>query len=192
MDNLKQAEIFAFLAALFLIAIVFVEKQRLENPPTILISEEREEFRFQSGSANLSDSFKVAIEEKLIPQLEHWSTKYRCDVVEIIGYTDTVPVANPKGGSNLDRLDSLADKLKAGSNTDLGMMRALAVLGELKTSQSQGRLNQIELFLPYSAGQFVDNSYRLTIGEKRRADASRRRIEIRLTRSSESFSHSKL
>ena len=75
---------------------------------------------------------------------------------------------------------------------DLGMMRALAVLNVLKDSQLEGALQEIDFFLPYSAGQFIDENYQLSLDASESSNSSRRRIEIRLTRSSESMLHSKI
>jgi len=216
--SLKQSEIFAFLAALFLIGVVLSEhhrfesdralqeenqrlegkyqrlkkenqrleeeKQALEKPPIITLSEEENEFRFKSDSATVPPAFVTALRQKTIPQLDQLSKEYHCDVIEIIGHTDSVPVSRRQ--SNIDYIThSTTASSRHGSNLDLGMLRAINVMKILKDAQTDGWdiLPEIKYFIPYSAGQFVGLDKHLAWGEKPRDDRARRRIEIRLLRS---------
>nr|VFK32449.1 MAG: hypothetical protein BECKMB1821G_GA0114241_11126 [Candidatus Kentron sp. MB]VFK35723.1 MAG: hypothetical protein BECKMB1821I_GA0114274_11402 [Candidatus Kentron sp. MB]VFK77445.1 MAG: hypothetical protein BECKMB1821H_GA0114242_11402 [Candidatus Kentron sp. MB] len=206
--SLKQSEVFAFLAALFLIGVVLseqhrvesdqrleaenqhleeknqgleLEKQRLKKPPIITLSEETREFRFPSSSAEISAAFVEALRRRTIPELDRLSKEYHCDVIEIIGHTDGVPIK--KAHSNIDYITYSKDDLVFGSNLDLGMLRAISVMKIFEEAKKQGALAQIKYFIPYSAGQFVLPDKNLTWGAKTEGDSARRRIEIRLLRS---------
>jgi hypothetical protein len=191
-EFLKQSEIFAFLAAFFLIAIILqqkeAERQRgsQENPPIIRMSEEDESYRFELGSADVSPRFRQAIEKEIIPKLNERSRKFACDAIEVVGHTDGVNVTERR--SNLD--EKLAASLGSdaallpGSNMDLGMMRAMAVIRILKANRDAGRLKGVNYFFPYSAGQMIMPDQRLTEADAKTPDRGRRRIEIRLLKAS--------
>lgn len=186
-EFLKQSEIFAFIAAILLFNVVFLEKARQENPPIIVLSEEEDSFRFDSGSAKIPPAFLHALNSYIIPLIDSLSQAYNCDAIEVVGHTDEEPLQNPF--SNLDyRLLEAAGKgdyhaLSPGSNLDLGMMRALSIITALKKSQSAGLLSQIQYFHPYSAGQMIDLDRHLISSPTGGRDARRRRIEIRLLNS---------
>lgn len=181
--TLKQAEVFAFLAALFLIAVVLTEKQRLENPPIIILSEENKAFRFQSGSAEVPSAFVLALRDRIVPEIDRLSRKYQCDSIEIIGHTDSVPVKK-----NLSTMDAVSDSLSGampGSNVDLGMMRAISVMRLFKEAKTTGRLSMIKYIIPYSGGQLILPNRALSWGFERNGNNARRRIEVRLLRSTQ-------
>ena len=152
--------------------------QPSDQPPIITISE-ADGFTFPSGSAELSSEVQRRLSEVVVPRLVALASRYRCDVVEVIGHTDSRAVKSP---SNLDRrLDARAgatEGLVAGSNTDLGLLRAWAVATYLRT---QPGLNKMR-FYGYSAGQTVLPNGDLA-GSETSDDSSRRRIEVRLRRS---------
>lgn len=162
-----------------------LESQESDTPPIILIPDTGT-FRFTSGSAELSSSLDKFISRELFNQIVLNTQKYQIDVVEIIGHTDGQ--ANSGSISNLDvNLENVArggrsvKSLVAGSNADLGLMRALAVANTLRSLQkSSGKLKGLQ-FRAYSAGQLVlpDGS---VASPSSAADGSRRRIEIRFTR----------
>lgn len=187
-EFLKQSEIFAFLAAFFLIAIIIQQKEHQENPPIIRLSEKDESFRFELGSAEVPLRFREAIEKEIIPHLEALSQKCQCDAIEVVGHTDGVRIQQPL--SNLDDKlikafsTSEIETLHPGSNIDLGMMRALAIIRVLKESQNSGQLRQVEFFFPYSAGQMILPNQHLAEDDLKAPDRVRRRIEIRLLKSS--------
>ncbi|WP_460194604.1 hypothetical protein [Thermosynechococcus sp. FA-CM-4201] len=113
--------------------------------------------------------------------------EYGIDTVEIIGHTDGQP--NQGSGSNLDTLLEQAaatntlNRLTPGSNADLGLMRALAIANELRKAQAkQPKLAGLQ-FRAYSAGQLYLLNGQLAPAN-RNPDASRRRIEVRFTRTS--------
>ena len=70
-----------------------------------------------------------------------------------------------------------------GSNLDLGMMRALAIIELLQKSRSEGWLKRIAYFFPYSAGQAIGLDKKIILEDTDIEDRVRRRIEIRLLRS---------
>lgn len=187
-EFLKQSEIFAFLAAFFLIAIILQQKEHQENPPIIRLSEKDESFRFELGSPEVPPRFREAIQKEIIPHLEELSRKCQCDAIEVVGHTDGVRIQQPV--SNLDDkllgafLTNEIETLHPGSNIDLGMMRALAIISVLKESQNAGQLKQISFFLPYSAGQMILPDQHLAEADIKAPDRARRRIEIRLLKSS--------
>ncbi|WP_414753089.1 flagellar motor protein MotB [Anabaena sp. CCY 9910] len=180
----------------FLMAILFLllnivtsslsqQKQNTDAPPIILIKDEGA-YRFASGSAEIPPKMLVYILRRIVPEIEARTKQYNINVVEIIGHTDGQPNGNVV--SNLDQnLEKVVNgelpivNLRAGSNADLGLMRALAVVKVLRDVQrKQGKLSKLS-FRGYSAAQMI-----LPSGEAaaiaRQDDQTRRRIEIRFTR----------
>ncbi len=161
------------------------ETQRPKAPPIIVI-QETGAYQFQSGSAALPEPLNRYIRQQLVPQIESNAAQYQIDVVEVIGHTDGQ--VNQGGVSNLDQVlenvatgDSPLTQLSPGSNADLGLMRALAVVKVLQEiQQKEGRLKGLQ-FRPYSAAQLVTPSGAFA-EINRNPDAKRRRIEIRFTR----------
>ncbi|QOV24382.1 OmpA family protein [Anabaenopsis elenkinii] len=158
---------------------------QLETPPIILIPDDPKH-RFDSGSARINPSFYNYIATKILPEIERASKQYNIDIIEVIGHTDGQPNGNI--ASNLDlNLENVArgglelEKLQAGSNADLGLMRALAVVQQLRNIQVKDKKLPGLSFRAYSAAQLI-----LPSGEfapvVRESDQNRRRIEIRFTR----------
>ena len=91
--------------------------------------------------------------QKIVPEIETKTKEYRINVVEIIGHTDGQ--ANGQITSNLDvNLENVVSgnipigNLRAGSNADLGLMRALSVAKILRDIQNkQGRLKGLSFGL---------------------------------------------
>jgi flagellar motor protein MotB len=154
--------------------------------PPILVIEDEGAYRFASGSAEIPPKMNTYIRNKIVPEIERNTKRYGINVVELIGHTDGQ--ANGSVTSNLDiNLEKVANvnvpvrNLMAGSNADLGLMRALAVVRLLRDIQAKdGQLRGLK-FRAYSAAQLI-----LPNGEfapvDRTPDATRRRIEIRFTR----------
>lgn len=159
-----------------------------ESPPIIILSEQNQRYRFAVGSAEISPAFQRALDNRIIPILEQQSQQCDCDAIEVIGHTDSLPVNS--GRSNLDEklIGAFSQKetpnLVPGSNLDLGMMRALSIIRYFKQAQKEGRLSQIEYFLPYSAGQMLTPNHRLDTSAETSENERRRRIEMRLLKSS--------
>jgi hypothetical protein len=160
------------------------EIKRLKSAPPVVVIQDSGGFQFDSGSAILPDDLKQYITLDLVDRIEKISQQRSLYVVEIIGHTDgQINFSN----GNLDRqLEDVAqgklpvESLKAGSNADLGLMRALEVVKQLQTVQAQtGRLEGVQ-FRAYSAAQL-----QLPSGDfasaNRNPNANRRRIEIRFS-----------
>jgi len=165
---------------LLTISVTIVARAFNDKPPMLQLTE-KDSFRFPTGSYTLTKPFKAALDRRL-GEIRTAIKDYRIDVVEVIGHTDGQP--NP-GTSNLDSLlpranQSLARGYLVGSNSDLGLLRAMAVAQELrKKLDPDGQKNLI--FRPYSAGSLINtNSQWQPAG--RSDQAERRRIELRLTR----------
>lgn len=175
----------SLLILLLTIAITAFAKANNEKPPLVRLTEE-ESFRFGTGSYILSPSFKQRLDQ-MIPEIQDTITKYRIDSIEVIGHTDGQP---SPGRSNLDLLLPKAKQsptlvgYQVGSNTDLGLLRAVAVANYLRLKlDPQRKLGLI--IRPYSAGSLIANDGRYAPADTRdRAD--RRRIEVRFTRKQES------
>lgn len=169
--------------------------ERLQSASPIVIDEESGNYKFASGSAKLNPDFKQYIENTVIPEIITNLEEREIDFIQIIGHTDGQG-NNPN--SNLDRtLEEVAQgtqdvsKLLAGSNADLGLIRALAVVRELQNSKkleqelkkylSKNNLDQkkiSEFFRAYSAAQLYLPSGKIA-SVNRQQDETRRRIEIR-------------
>jgi len=152
--------------------------RKLQTATPIVIDEKSGRFKFQSGSAELNPALKTYIRQRIIPAIETITKDREIDFIQVIGHTDGQGIQQT---SNLDKnIESVASRkqsvkmLVPGSNTDLGLMRALAVVQEI---ESTGKLKNVK-FRAFSAGQLYLPSGKLA-AVNRDADASRRRIEIR-------------
>lgn len=158
--------------------------KRLKSAPPVVVIQDSGGFQFDSGSAILPSDLKKYITVDLVDRIEKISQQRSLYVVEIIGHTDG-QINFSKG--NLDQqLEEVAqgrfpvESLRAGSNADLGLMRALEVVKQLQTVQEQtGRLEGVQ-FRPYSAAQLQLPSGNFAPAN-RNPDANRRRIEIRFS-----------
>jgi outer membrane protein OmpA-like peptidoglycan-associated protein len=172
--------IMSFFFLLLLIQSFQINKklQRLQAASPLIIDEKSGQFKFKSGSAELSPALKQYIAKNIIPQVEEIIKDREIDFIQVIGHTDGQGVGTV---SNLDKnLEKVAKSqevvvnLQPGSNTDLGLMRALAVVQELERT---GRLKKVK-FRAYSAAQLYLPSGELA-PVSRTSDENRRRIEIR-------------
>ena len=163
--------------------------KRLKSPPLIVIKDSDKDpqgrpLRFETGRADLPEGLRLFIEDNVVNQLDNFAKEYPGYIVDVIGHTDGQATADR--ASNLDQtLENVAkgnesvSNLNAGSNADLGLMRALAVVKKLQEIQGEKRLGGLN-FRAYSAAQLY-----LPSGDyasvNRNGDESRRRIEIRFT-----------
>ena len=172
---------------LFLLLVLFQSQKlnqdlkeankKLQSASPIVIDESSGKFQFKSGSAELNSQLKSHIATNINPQIKDILQERAIDFIQVIGHTDGAGINQ---NSNLDKtLETVAQgkqpfsKLSAGSNADLGLMRALAVVQEL---QKTG-LKNVE-FRAYSAAQlYLPDGKLATVN--RQADETRRRIEIR-------------
>lgn len=177
----------SLLVLLLTIAVAALARANNEKPPLLRLTE-KESFRFGTGSYTLNAQFKAALDSRL-PWIQEQIKKYRIDSVEVIGHTDGQP---SPGSSNLDLLLPKAGSssnlmgYQSGSNTDLGLLRALAVSNYLKAKLAARGVQNVTV-RPYSAGSLIaiDGAYN-PADTKDRAD--RRRIELRFTRQEDSAS----
>lgn len=177
----------SLLVLLLTITVAALARANNEKPPLLRLTE-KESFRFGTGSYELNAQFRASLDRRL-PWIKEQIDKYRIDSVEVIGHTDGQP---SPGSSNLDLLlpragNSFAmQSYQSGSNTDLGLLRALAVANYLKAKLDASGTKGITV-RPYSAGSLIaeDGGY-APADTKDRAD--RRRIELRFTRQEDSSS----
>lgn len=178
----------AFMILCFLLLLVLFQSQklnqelteankRLQSASPIVIDENSGKFKFKSGSAELNPQLASYIVEEISPEIKDILRSREIDFIQVIGHTDG---QGTKQNSNLDRtLEIVAQgkqpvsRLSAGSNADLGLMRALAVVQKLESSG----LKNVE-FRAYSAAQLYLPSGNLAT-VNRQPDETRRRIEIR-------------
>ena len=170
---------------------------------SIISQKTNKEYVFNSGSAEMSTAFSGGLKkqkgefDKLKQEIISRNAKgYQAvDTLEIVGHTDGQPV-NSSG--NLDQrlplfLTNRDRQLKgmvAGSNNDLGLMRALAIQvawEEFVVSQPESEKNQLRRInvRSYSAGQTIPPTGSLAFDDPKRlqeGNESARRIEVRLTK----------
>ncbi|MEH1974709.1 MAG: hypothetical protein V7L02_16180 [Nostoc sp.] len=200
-SQLKYGEIFCFLALFFLIIILFFSKKSSQNeitkgqndfPPIITIN--NAQFPFDVGQATLTTKLKTYIANEVVPKILNDFPKYKVNTIEVIGHTDGLKIDYQKN-SNLDEIliqvaqeenKDIGD-LKAGSNADLGLMRALAVIKELQKTKKLSQLfrkkgiDEKKVFRAYSAAQLYLPNRKIAPPDSK-ANQERRRIQIRFTR----------
>ena len=127
----------------------------------------------------------MALRTVVISRLLQIAESFDVDVIEVIGHTDEQPVTSRV--SNLDRhLSSVtlggtdAGVLQWADNAGLGLARALAVV---KVLAADARLGAFRI-LPLSGAQLIDTDGRLTRWDEQGDVRERRRIEIRMRKSS--------
>jgi flagellar motor protein MotB len=175
--------------ALILLSLVLVfstiARTINERPPVIQLPD-NEKFRFSSGDYRLSPAFLKALDTEKIPQIRRALTCFGVDTVDIIGHTDGQPNT---GRGNLDSAFlsgkeslTLRKEFRAGSNVDLGLLRAIAVQKAIESKIGEDLPNTA--YRVYSAGSVI-NTDGVMEPVTNRDDRERRRIEIRFTRSKE-------
>jgi outer membrane protein OmpA-like peptidoglycan-associated protein len=173
---------FMILSLFLLLALLQSQElnRKLQSATPITIDEKSGNFKFKSGSAELNPQLKNHVRVKVIPDIEKIIKEKgdAIDFIQVIGHTDGQ--ANNKI-STLDQKIELAangkntiESLSPGSNADLGLMRALAVIQEIQKTKQFKNVK----FRAYSAGQLYLSSGELA-PINRNADETRRRIEIR-------------
>lgn len=173
---------FMILSLFLLLALLQATElnRKLQSAAPIVIDEKSGNFKFQSGSAELTPQLKNYISNQVIPAIEQILKEKAgvIDFIQVIGHTDG---QENNRMSNLDQKLELVAKgkllvtaLSPGSNADLGLMRALVVIQEIRRT---GRFKNID-FKAYSAGQLYNPSGKLA-PINRNSEPARRRIEIR-------------
>jgi outer membrane protein OmpA-like peptidoglycan-associated protein len=156
----------------------------MNKTPAIELKE-TEGYQFNIGSADITP-FQSKLSNK-IHSIDSILQQYReigVNTIEIIGHTDGSVVSN--GYSNLDLLldstlitGSWRNNISFGSNADLGLLRALSVGLFLRQN-----IKEVNLYYKiYSAAQLILPDGKITQKVDRYPDSTRRRIEIRFTRS---------
>jgi flagellar motor protein MotB len=157
-------------------------QEALSWPPFINLSE-ADGYFFDSGSARLRPEFRRALETTTADALTRFVKAYQIDVIEVVGHTDEVPMS---GASTLDkglipavRGKQSIDALSSCDNAGLGMARAVSVVRVLRAASG---LKDVTI-LPLSGAQMVVPVDTLANGSLSGDSAQRRRIEIRMRRS---------
>ena len=205
LNSLKQAEMFALLAMVFLLMIGYLQGKMTssrppEEPPIILIPSD--DLSFETARAfpkQGSNYLRNYIKKEIVPQIEKQLKRYDVNMLEIIGHTDGNPISGV-GNLDLNLLNDLArldankiqfndlvtkfNKLKAGSNADLGLIRALIVIKTLQDLQKTGECKcKVEAFRAYSAAQlYLTGNKPEPAPSSKKDNPNRRRIEIRFTK----------
>lgn len=175
------------------------EAQKLNEERVVHINEATKEYRFASGSAVMNSAFKSGLHQKEFTKLakeilsRNRAAATAVNTLEIIGHTDGEPVSSR---GNLDeqlptylaKVDHDLGRLTAGSNNDLGLLRALAVRQawmEFVENQPEASLLRTIRVRCYSAGQTSPEGDNLVDSDPntyRRSEEKFRRIEMRMTR----------
>jgi hypothetical protein len=165
------------------IAVTTLARAMNPKAPSINL-EDSAKYRFASGSFALTGDFRAALEKEAMPMIRRTIRCYGSDSVELVGHTDGTPAG---GSSNLDMIFSgtfssaSLRQLNAGSNADLGLLRALAVKTEIQSLL--GKQGQNISYRALSAGSLIGKDGTIDPA-LRKDDQSRRRIEIRFFRNS--------
>lgn len=151
-------------------------------PPIISLGDDGN--RFEVGSAEIKPKFRQSLETDIAGQVADLLRQYDVDVIEIIGHTDE-QVIKPTRPSNLDEsaIKALNGQMSATDlipvdNAGLGLARAIAVADVLRAS---GHFAGSKI-VPLSAAQLMLPGDRLSDGSAPGNDRTRRRIEIRVRR----------
>jgi flagellar motor protein MotB len=154
-------------------------------PPIITMSEAGGYF-FESGSAELSPSFRDTLLSQTPAKILDYIRKYDVDVIEVVGHTDERPIGSRPSSSNLDRdLTSVLKNnaaiasLVPADNAGLGLARAVSVVSVLR----QSPLLAPYKLIPLSGAQLVNTDETLALDAVPGDIQERRRIEIRLRKS---------
>jgi hypothetical protein len=147
---------------------------------------EADGYFFRSGSAELSPTFRDALTSKTPSEILNYMRKYDVDIIEVVGHTDERPIGG-RQFSNLDRdllpvlkNDAGIVSLVPADNAGLGLARAVAVVSVLR----QSPLLASYKLIPLSGAQLVNTDETLAIAGSPGDIQQRRRIEIRLRKSS--------
>jgi flagellar motor protein MotB len=152
-------------------------------PPIISLSE-AQGYYFKSGSAELSETFRLTLLQKTPEEILKNILLYDVDVIEVVGHTDEQPVG--LRASNLDRnLSSVLTNtapvaaLQPADNAGLGLARAVSVVSVLRQVPALASYK----IIPLSGAQLVNTDETLAISPQPLDVRQRRRIEIRLRKS---------
>lgn len=168
------------------------EANRKQQPPLILL-DEAQGFIFSRGEAALSEQFRVSLEQDIAPKIAWLSEKFHCDIVEVFGHADgkQYEASEVKRPQDFDLLfhqglvDGDVSKVAAFSNLELGIVRAGVVVNYLEGMRLSGQLGNVKIVRPYTSGQVIGIDGKIENPAYRFDQPKRRRIEIRISRSSD-------
>jgi flagellar motor protein MotB len=153
-------------------------------PPIISLSEANG-YYFKTGSAELSPEFHLELTTKTPERIAELIKQYDVDVIEVVGHTDEQPIGSRP--SNLDsglipvlRNGAAVATLVPADNAGLGLARAVSVVSVLR----QSKLLDGYKLIPLSGAQLVNTDETLALTGTPGDIRERRRIEIRLRKSS--------
>lgn len=165
------------------IAVITLARAMNPKAPSINL-EDSAKYRFASGSFTLTTAFQAALQKEAMPMIRQTIRCYGSDSIELVGHTDGTPAG---GVGNLDTVLSSGinpaslKKLNAGSNADLGLLRALAVKTEIQSML--GNEGKTLSYRALSGGSLIGVNGGISPAHNKN-DQSRRRIEIRFFRNS--------
>jgi flagellar motor protein MotB len=153
-------------------------------PPIIDLSEANGHY-FKTGSAELSSDFRFKLLTTVPERIAQLIKQYAVDVIEVVGHTDEQPIESRP--SNLDqglvpvlRNGAAIGSLVPADNAGLGLARAVSVVSVLR----QSKLLEGYKLIPLSGAQLVNTDETLALTGTPGDIRERRRIEIRLRKSS--------
>ena len=192
---LKFGEIFAILAMVFFVMLILLSR----NSPIYIINLKDADYGFESGSSRIGVDFRDGLESFVIPEIRAKIQEYDYDVVEIIGHTDRDVLSIPGTNASEKEMRNYINRVTTfdrnivqvalgenltiypGSNSDLGLMRALSIRKYLlDRSQNDPVLNRIKYFLPYSGAQLITKEHKVSAKVGKDDQSKLRRVEIRL------------
>ncbi len=153
-------------------------------PPIISLSEANG-YSFKTGSAELSPPFRQKLETTTPERILGLVKQYDVDVIEVVGHTDEQPIAGRISNLDASLIQVLKNQVPITSlvpsdNAGLGLARAVSVVSVLRKS----KLLEGYKLIPLSGAQLVNTDETLAIGGVPGDIPERRRIEIRLRKSS--------
>jgi flagellar motor protein MotB len=149
-------------------------------PPIISLNDANGRF-FKSGSAEVDPDFRHVLIDKTVPRIAELIKQYDVDVIEVVGHTDETAVGKRQSNLDSDLVPVLNNPSAIGTivpadNAGLGLARAVSVVGILRQSKE---LEGYKI-LPLSGGQLINTDETLALGTNPGDVRERRRIEIRL------------
>ena len=179
------------------IARLNIEIRKLENKlagqipgislPSFINIIGEEEIWFEIGEATLTEQFKRQLIDEVADQIRSHAEEFGATIVEVIGHTDDLPIVREYSNFDNEILDAYngsfpVDELKPADNAGLGIARAVSVIKELEKIDSLSNLT----FVPLSGGQLILPNDGNLSGNVSGDVRERRRIEIRVRRSTDS------
>jgi len=153
-------------------------------PPIINLSEANGHY-FKTGSAELAPDFRLELMTNVPERIIQLIQQYDVDVIEVVGHTDEQPIGVRPSNLDQELVPVLRSGVAIGSlvpadNAGLGLARAVSVVSVLR----QSKLLADYKLIPLSGAQLVNTDETLALAGTPGDIRERRRIEIRLRKSS--------